>query len=246
MSTAEPRTFTAYQAFFKKTLAEVKGKMLKSLKSGEKWGSANQNAAVKEVGARWRSLSDAQKQKFAGSKLTTVPKATGKRKRAAEAKKAKKPRKLSAYNLFVRERSAQLQSLESADRMKKIGGEWKTLSARKKTEYQNRADEHNANQPAVVEEAAPTKGKRAKRASSEPRALSAYQAFFKATLSEVKGKMLSKKKSGEKWGVTDQNAAVKEVGARWRKMTDAQKQKFAGSKQQTQPAGSANKRKAKV
>ena len=65
---------------------------LKSLKSGEKWGSANQNAAVKEVGARWRSLSDAQKQKFAGSKLQTVPKATGKRKRAAEAKKAKMPR----------------------------------------------------------------------------------------------------------------------------------------------------------
>ena len=85
--------------------------------------------------------------------------------------------------------------------------------------------------------------------TAEPRTFTAYQAFFKKTLGEVKGKMLTKKKSGDKWGVTDQNAAVKEVGARWRKMSDAQKQKFAGSKQQTAPSGSgaaANKRKAKV
>ena len=58
-------------------------------------------------------------------------------------------------------------------------------------------------------------------------ALAAYQAFFEATLPKMKGKLLSKKKAGDRWNVTDQNAAVKMVGARWRKMSDAQKQKFA-------------------
>ena len=42
--------------------------------------------------------------------------------------------------------------MDSGDRMKQIGGEWKKLSAREKQERQDRANEHNANQRAVAEE----------------------------------------------------------------------------------------------
>ena len=118
----QTRTLSTYQAFLRATLPEVKAEMLGKKTPGEtRWKPADQNDAIRAVGARWRELTDAQKEGFSGQTV---------------------PRKVKRF--------------------------------------------------------------------------SAYHAFFKATLAQVKREMIGKKKSGEKWGETDQRNAVKEVGARWR------------------------------
>ena len=91
---------------------------------------------------------------------------------------ATKTKKLSGYNLFMREKMAELKTQEvpSGERMGMVSQMWKLVSDEQKTEWKNKAAGLN---PQVV---ATTTTKKA----TGPKKLSGYQVYLKATMPEVK------------------------------------------------------------
>ena len=126
---------------------------------------------------------------------------------AASAPTIKKNRKLSAYNIFMKEKSAELKKEEvpSNERMSKIGALWKGLSDEQKDEYKAKADEHNAS-------VAPSTVTIKKATKSGPKKLTGYQYFVKEKMPEVRA---------------DESIAPKArmgaIGALWKALSDEQK-----------------------
>ena len=73
--------------------------------------------------------------------------ASGKKKEKKE-KTDKKPRKKSAYNIFVKEKMPEFKEVPHGERMGKIGALWKSLDEAGKQPFQTKADEVNAAQEA--------------------------------------------------------------------------------------------------
>lgn len=133
------------------------------LDSGMKIGDA-----AKELGKRWKALSDKDKDKYVkkaetdkkryekeveqwkkdhpGEKLTKPRKKKGKGDAEAdgESKKEKKPRKkrsLTGYNLFSKEMNTKLKGdgMKQSEIMKEAGKRWKELKDDEKEKYNSKA-----------------------------------------------------------------------------------------------------------
>jgi len=135
----------------------------------------------------------------------------------AGAQVTEKPKKkLSGYNLFMREKSAELKSsgADSSERMKQVAGYWKQLTEVEKAEWKEKAS--NLDETGSVSSVASTPSNRSVVATpttkstkakkdKEPRALTGYQYYVQCTMPEVlkddslKGKERMKK-IAEMWG----------------------------------------------
>lgn len=144
------RPLSAYQCFFKETFATLKAAHVETL-GGRKWSSVDTQKVVKEVGVRWRALTDEQKKTFEGKLTTTIlPKKSSKKRKSGTAG-GNSTRKMTAYNVFVRE-SSQGKGAGAAERMKLIGEQWNAMGDEARAGYQLKADKLNeaaeANPPA--------------------------------------------------------------------------------------------------
>jgi hypothetical protein len=88
-------------------------------------------------------------------------------------------KKLSGYNLFMREKMAELkeQGVPSNERMGKVSQMWKTVGDAEKQEWKDKA-------AALAPASSPTKAKKAKKEG--PKKLSGYQIFVREKMPEVK------------------------------------------------------------
>jgi len=146
----EPKTLSAYQAFFRETFNELKQKAL-----GAGGGDAKcpTNTIVAEVGKRWRALTDEQKAQYAGSsELVKVKDKKRKRKTKAEKeekkkKKAERPKRaLTGYQVFFKENAAKLKSEceNQKEVVQKIGEKWQALGDAGKEKYKQKAAKESA------------------------------------------------------------------------------------------------------
>jgi hypothetical protein len=110
-------------------------------------------------------------------------------------------KKLSGYNLFLKEKMAQLktENVPSGERMGKVGGLWKGLSDADKKIWNDKAKADDST-TAVTKKSTGTKK------------LSGYQFYVKEMMPTIK--VLAEIKSTERMG---------EIGKRWKALTDAEK-----------------------
>jgi hypothetical protein len=86
--------------------------------------------------------------------LQEVPLPAGRKARATATGKARKPRRMSAYNVFVREmmKDEEISTLNHRDKMGAIAARWKKLGDDEKTPFQEMAEEQNNANAAAQEE----------------------------------------------------------------------------------------------
>ena len=123
-----------------------------------------------------------------------------------------KTKKLSGYNLFMREKMADLkeQNVASNERMGKVSGMWKELGDEGKQEWKDKAASVT---PPTVTMAAGTKTNKAKKTG--PKKLSGYQFFVKEKMPEMKEdtSIESKERMGK-------------IGAAWKALNEDEQQSF--------------------
>jgi hypothetical protein len=121
------KKLSGYNVFMKEKMAELK---TQGVASGERMG---------KVATLWKALKDEEK-------ATWKAKADGLNPTAAVATKSAKasgPKKLSGYQLYVKEQMAVVKnnaSIAAKDRMTEIGKTWKALSDAQKAEYKAKAE----------------------------------------------------------------------------------------------------------
>jgi len=128
------RKLSGYNVYMKEKMAELKAQ---NVPSGERMG---------KVSAMWKTLTDEDKAVWkskADALNPSGPTTTG------SAPKAKKegPTKLSGYQLFVKEKMAEVKadtSIPAKERMTKIGALWKALAATEQEAYKKKAESVNA------------------------------------------------------------------------------------------------------
>ena len=113
------------------------------------------------------------------SEQTVVVAATG----GAVATVATKTKKLSGYNLFMREKMAELktQNVPSGERMTKVSVMWKALKDEEKATWKVKADGLTG-----VTASSAVEAKTAAKASTGPKKLSGYQLYVRETMVTVK------------------------------------------------------------
>ena len=111
-----------------------------------------------------------------------------------------KTKKLSGYNLFMKEKMAELkvQNVPSGERMGKVSQMWKAVSEEQKTEWKKKAG-------TTVTTTATTQK------SSGPKKLSGYQLYVKKTMSVMKANNIPAKER------------MTEIGKMWKALSEAEK-----------------------
>jgi hypothetical protein len=100
----------------------------------------NANAITSALPAVQQVLGIAQQCCFATKKPASyVEDATKAKAKKEKSTKAVSKRAASAYNLFVKERSASITSGTAADRVKRLAQDWKALPAADKAPYESKA-----------------------------------------------------------------------------------------------------------
>lgn len=119
-----------------------------------------------------------------------------------------KTKKLSGYNVFMKEKMAELktQGVAAGERMGKVAALWKGMNDAEKATWKTKAD-------ALAPATATVTLKASK--SSGPKKLSGYQLYVKETMPVVKAKaeIVAKDRMGE-------------IGKMWKALSDAQKAEF--------------------
>ena len=129
---------------------------------------------------------------------------------ASVASGATKVRKMSGYNLYMKEKMAELkaQNVPSTERMGKVSGMWKLLGDAEKATYKTKAEGQNTAASATGNVA--VKAPKAKKTG--PTKLSGYQFYVKEKMPELK---------------TDASIPAKErmskIGAIWKALSDTEK-----------------------
>jgi len=119
---------------------------------------------------------------------------------------ATKTKKLSGYNVFMKEKMAELkaQNVPASERMGKVSVLWKALSDQQKAEWKNKADGLTVTVPVTVN-TTPSQ-------PSAPKKLSGYQLYVKETMPVVKAKA--------EIPATERMA---EIGKMWKTLSEQQK-----------------------
>jgi hypothetical protein len=125
---------------------------------------------------------------------------------------ATKTRKLSGYNVYMKEKMAELkvEGIAAGDRMGKVSSMWGQLSAEDKAQWKAKADNLNPNVSTTGTTHSAHKVKR-----EGPPKLSGYQLFVKETMGEVKA---------------DTSIPAKErmtkIGSLWKALTPSDQETF--------------------
>jgi hypothetical protein len=126
------KKLSGYNVFMKEKMAELK---TQNVPSAERMG---------KVAALWKALSDTQKGEWkAKAEGVSAPAADKPTQASAVATESKAPKKLSGYQLYVKEQMAVLKNntaIAAKDRMTEIGKTWKALSDAQKAEYKSKAE----------------------------------------------------------------------------------------------------------
>jgi hypothetical protein len=125
------KKLSGYNLFMKEKMAELK---TQNVPSAERMG---------KVATAWKALSDTQKGEYKAKADGAAPSATATADKPAQVAEAKAPKKLSGYQLYVKEQMAVLKSntaIAAKDRMTEIGKTWKALSDAQKAEYKVKAE----------------------------------------------------------------------------------------------------------
>lgn len=130
---------------------------------------------------------------------------------------AKKGKTLNGYNLYMKEKMAELkeQGVASGDRMGKVSTMWKTETAETKEAWKNKAKAHNGG--VSPSDSTVTTASAASAAPSEKKAkgLSGYQLFVQRKMTEVKEDKSVEAKD-----------RMKKIGEKWKALSEAEKEQF--------------------
>ena len=127
-----------------------------------------------------------------------------------------KTKKLSGYNLYMREKMAELKqnNVPSGERMTIVSQMWKKLNDEEKQEWKNKAS--------VLVPTNTSQKTKTKANTNVPRKLSGYQFYVKETMATVKN---------------DPNIPSKErmatIGKMWKELNDAEKQNYKTKAQES-------------
>lgn len=150
-----------------------------------------------------------------------VPSATASSLAVESKASAGKTKKLSGYNVFMKEKMAELktQDVPSTERMGRVSAMWKEMGDTDKAVWKTKADNFNGEvaSAGAGAGAAPKARSRAKtstaKASGGARKLSGYQVFMKEKMAELKSDPSIP--STGRMGV---------VASQWKQMSDAEKE----------------------
>jgi hypothetical protein len=128
------KKLSGYNLFMREKMAELKEE---GVPSNERMG---------KVSKMWKEVGDDEKEEWKEKAAALSPTVTT---TATKTKKAKKegPKKLSGYQLFVRETMPEVkadESIEPKGRMGEIGKRWKALSEADQGQWKEKAEEVNA------------------------------------------------------------------------------------------------------
>jgi len=131
------RKLSGYNVYMKEKMAELKAQ---NVPSGERMG---------KVSAMWKTLSDEEKGTWKSKADGLNPSVEVSSNTTTSAPKTKKegPTKLSGYQLFVKEKMAEVKadtSIPAKERMTKIGALWKACSQAEQEVFKKKAETVNA------------------------------------------------------------------------------------------------------
>lgn len=243
------KALTGYSLFCKERREEVR--------AGGGSGVMPVQDIAKQLGAEWRSTSEQQKSDFknraAQGNLAQAPQQieqhggaySGQKQPQQMAKEVKasrleapsKPKAISGYNLFCKERRAELracsetEAMSPQDVMKQLGSEWNSQSQEQKSEFQRRASEGNLARALQQEEEPghagdvqrqPVKMAKDKQAKSQTlskaKTMSGYNLFCKERRMELR--------AGSQTGAMSPQDIMKQLGSEWNTQSEQQKQEF--------------------
>lgn len=132
------------------------------------------------------------------------------------------PKRLSGYNVFMREKSAEFkaQNVPSGERMSKVGALWKTMSDSEKAEFKTKAT--NITAAASPIGSPPAKAAKAPKKGSGQ--LTGYQLYMKEKMAELKSQNVP---GGERMG---------KVAGMWKLLSDPEKKEWAAKAKTTSPS----------
>lgn len=125
-----------------------------------------------------------------------------------------KTKKLSGYNLFMKEKMAELkaQGVPSGERMGKVGALWKGLSDTEKGTWKAKAEGVAPSTTAVADKSAPSATATEDKA---PKKLTGYQFYVKEQMAIIKDNKAIAAKD-----------RMTEIGKTWKALSDAQKAEY--------------------
>jgi hypothetical protein len=120
---------SGYNLFMKEKMAELKAE---NVPGKERMG---------KIGAMWKALSEDLHKNWNAKAKEIVGESTAEAKVKVKASGTAKTKKLSGYNVFMKEKMAELkaENVPSNERMKKIGPMWKALSDAEKKIWNEKA-----------------------------------------------------------------------------------------------------------